>query len=280
MDFFLRMPTGLLIPIALVTSAAAQQSESGRAASPPAAVMQGQWVDLTHAFDAKTIYWPTEDGFQLSVQEFGMTEKGYFYASKRFAAAEHGGTHLDAPIHFSKQGKSVDQLAIDSFIGEAAIVDVTEACASDADYQVTVSDLRGWESQHKRQLVDVILLIRTGYDQFWGQRERYLGTDRLGAEAVSDLHFPGLAPNAARWLAEHRSVKAVGIDTASIDYGQSQRFQSHVTLFGRNIPVFENVANLNQLPEQGATVIALPMKIGSGTGAPLRIVASVPSASP
>ena len=205
-----------------------------------------------------------------------MTDKGYFYASKRFAAAEHGGTHLDAPIHFSKGGKTVDQLSLDRLIGEAAVIDVSEVCSRDPDYQVTVDDLRGWEVEHERQLVDVIVLIHTGFAKSWPDRKRYLGTEKLGSEGVAQLHFPGLDPDAAKWLAEHRSVKAVGIDTASIDHGQSQRFQSHVTLFRHNIPAFENVTNLHELPSQGATVIALPMKIASGTGAPLRIIASLP----
>ena len=120
------------------------------------------------------------------------------------------------------------------------------------------------------------MLIRTGFGEHWPDRKGYLGTDQLGAEAVAQLHFPGLDPDAALWLAEHRAVKAVGIDTASIDRGQSERFQSHVTLFKHGIPAFENVANLHLLPPHGATVIALPMKITSGTGAPLRIIASVP----
>ena len=235
------------------------------------------WVDLTHTFDASTIYWPTEDGFRLSIEKFGRTERGYFYAANTFAAAEHGGTHLDAPIHFSEQGQRVDQLPLDRLIGSTAVIDVRDACERDPDYQVNVSDLRAWELAHNRQLVNVILLIQTGYGERWPDRKRYLGTDQLGAEGVASLHFPGLDPLAAQWLCEHRSVKSVGIDTASIDYGQSKQFESHVLLFKHNIPVFENVANLHQLPPFGATVVALPMKIGSGTGAPLRIVASLPT---
>ena len=235
-----------------------------------------RWIDLTHSFDSDTIYWPTAEKFKLSIDQFGMTEKGYFYSSKNFAAAEHGGTHLDAPIHFSKQGKSVEQLSLDHFIGKAAVIDVTESCRKDPNYQVGVGDLHDWETRHKKQLVDVIVLIRTGFSRHWGDPKKYLGTDQIGPDAVADLHFPGLAPEAAKWLAEHRQIKSIGIDTASIDFGQSERFQSHVTLFKHNIPVFENVADLNRLPEKGAIIIALPMKIASGTGAPLRIIASIP----
>ena len=157
--------------------------------------------------------------------------------------------------------------------------DVTNACRNNSDYQVDVGDLRRWETDHNRQLIDVIVLLRTGFGRHWQDRKRYLGTDQTGPEAVAQLHFPGLAPAAARRLVEHRKVKAVGIDTASIDYGQSQRFQSHVTLFEWNVPALENVANLDQLPTERATVIALPMKIGGGSGAPLRVIAIVGGAA-
>lgn len=254
----------------------AKQSVEGDTSRPPTTQFDGKLIDLTHPFDDATIYWPTENGFQLETRTEGFTELGYFYAAKRFAAPEHGGTHIDAPFHFSKDGQTVDQIPLDRLIGEAALVDVTDHCNSDVDYQIGVADLRAWEERHGRQLVDVIVLLRTGFARHWPDRKTYLGTEAMGAEAVAKLHFPGLAPEAAQWLVEYRHVKAVGIDTASIDYGQSRRFGSHVKLFEHNVPVFENVANLAQLPETEFTVLALPMKIGGGTGGPLRIVAVVP----
>ena len=232
-------------------------------------------VDLTHTFDEKTIYWPTEKGFQLMRGPAELTEKGYYYAANRFAAAEHGGTHVDAPIHFFKDRPTVDQIPLRRLMGEGVVIDVSAACAKNRDYQVTVSDLHRWETRHQRQLVDVIVLLHTGYGRFWADRKKYLGTDKVGASAVADLHFPGLAPSAARWLVEQRMIKSVGIDTPSIDHGQSTHFHSHVTLFKHNVPAFENVANLHKLPSSGASVVALPMKIGNGTGAPVRMVATL-----
>ena len=93
---------------------------------------------------------------------------------------------------------------------------------------------------------------------------------------MPQLHFPGIDAEAARWLVHNRSVDAVGIDTPSIDYGQSKTFDTHQILYGADIPGFENVANLDQLPAVGAYVIALPMKIEGGSGGPLRIVALLP----
>jgi kynurenine formamidase len=236
----------------------------------------GKLIDLTHPFDEQTIYWPTEAGFLLELGNNGPTDKGYYYAANRFRAAEHGGTHLDAPIHFHDQRHTVDQIELDRLVGEAVVIDVSEQCRANRDYEITVADLRNWETAHSRQLTDIIVLLRTGWSSRWLDREAYLGTSARGPDAVPSLHFPGLSPEAAQWLADHRLPKAVGIDTASIDFGQSTHFESHVTLFKKNIPAFENVANLDQLPTQGALVMALPMKIAGGSGAPLRVVAIVP----
>ena len=241
-----------------------------------AAIAAGRWLDLTHVFDERTIYWPTERGFQFEVGDNGPTAKGYYYAANRFATAEHGGTHLDAPRHFAAGRHTTDQVELERLVGEAAVIDVTAKCAADPVYEITADDLVAWERRHGRQLVDVIVLLRTGWASRWGDRAAYLGTDALGPDAVARLRFPGLSPQAATWLVEHRRVKAVGIDTASIDHGPATLFGAHVALCSANVPIFENVADLEPLPAQGAFVVALPMKIGGGSGGPLRILARLP----
>jgi len=230
-------------------------------------------VDLSHAFDASTVYWPTAEGFKLETDFEGVTDKGYFYSAYRYSAAEHGGTHLDSPVHFAKGRHSVDEIPLEQLMGSAVVVDVTKQCAGNPDYLISVADLQNWERQNGRIADGTILLLRTGFGKFYPDRKKYLGTDERGADAVAKLHFPGLDPQAARWLTQNRRIKAVGLDTASIDYGQSTLFESHRVLFEKNIPAFENVANLDQLPVKGFSVIALPMKIKSGSGGPLRIVA-------
>ncbi len=236
----------------------------------------GRIVDLTHTLDAETIYWPTEPGFKLEKVAEGMTEGGYFYAANRFSSAEHGGTHIDAPYHFHSAGRTIDTIPLEKLIGPGVLVDVSPACAKDHDYLVTTADFLAWEEQHGRIPDGTIVLIRTGWEDYWPDRERYLGTGLTGAEAVANLHFPGLHPAAANWLTVQRDIRAVGIDTASIDYGPSKEFATHVALFERNIPALENVANLHVLPPAGFTVIALPIKIAGGSGAPARIVALIP----
>jgi kynurenine formamidase len=235
-----------------------------------------RWVDLTHPFDGDAIYWPTAEGFELVEVADGVTDAGFYYAANRFSAAEHGGTHMDAPIHFHEGGASVEEVALERMIGPAAVVDVRDAVGSDADYRVTVDDLLAWEEVHGRIPAGALVLIRTGWERHWPDPERYLGTARRGQEAVSELHFPGLHPDAARWLVEERTVDAVGLDTPSIDHGPSTGFMAHRILYAAGVPGLENLARLGELPATGAYVVALPMKIAGGSGAPLRIVGVVP----
>ena len=150
------------------------------------------------------------------------------------------------------------------------------AASRSADYQVTTDDFFKWEGAHGPIPADAIVLLRTGFSKRWPDAARYLGTAERGEPAVAKLHFPGLHPDAAKWIVANRPIKAIGIDTASIDFGQSTLFESHRVLYDKNIPAFENLTNLDRLPEQGAHIIALPMKIGGGSGAPLRAVAMLP----
>ncbi|HKQ61213.1 MAG TPA: cyclase family protein [Candidatus Polarisedimenticolaceae bacterium] len=242
-----------------------------RPTSSPAA--PSRIVDLSYAFDEQTIYWPTASTFVLEGVAAGTTPGGYYYAANNYGAAEHGGTHIDAPIHFNQHGLTVDAIPPERLIGPGVVVDVSAACATDRDYLVKVADLEAWENAHGPIPDGAIVLLRTGFGRYWPDRERYLGTAERGPDAVPKLHFPGLDPTAASWLAESRSIGAIGLDTASIDHGPSTTFASHLRLFAANIPALENVANLDQLPADGFTVVALPMKIRGGSGGPTRIVA-------
>jgi kynurenine formamidase len=183
---------------------------------------------------------------------------------------------VDAPVHFSQTGQTVDEIPLDRLVAPAIVLDVTMAAAADPDYQVTRADVERAERDAGRMVNDAMLLIRTGFSTRWPDAARYLGTAERGDAAVAKLHFPGLHPDTARWLVTERQLRAIGIDTASIDFGQSTAFESHRTLFERNVPAFENLTSLEQVPASGAFVVALPMKIGGGSGAPLRAIAIVP----
>lgn len=231
-------------------------------------------VDLTYPFDDKTIYWPTATtGFVHETVHYGKTEGGYFYSAYTLCAPEHGGTHLDAPIHFAEGKSTADAVPLSRLVGSAVVVDVSAAASRDRDYLVTRADIEAFERAHGAIEPLTIVLIRTGWGARWPDKKRYLGDDRPGhAEA---LHFPGIGEDAARALVA-RNVGAVGVDTASIDHGPSKDFITHQVLLGADIPAFENVASMESLPPRGALVIALPMKIRAGSGGPLRIMGVLP----
>jgi kynurenine formamidase len=242
------------------------------ATDPPAA---GTWVDLTYAFDSTTIYWPTARPFHLEVVSAGYTPGGFYYATNDLSGSEHGGTHLDAPVHFVEGRHTVEAIPLERLMGPAIVIDASAGADSTPDYRVTPDDAAAWERTHGAIPAGAIVLIRTGWGRRYPDPLRYLGTAARGAGAVPQLHFPGVDSATARLLVE-RGVDAVGIDTPSIDYGQSSEFFTHRILGDANVPVFENVAHLDRLPATGAFVVALPMKIAGGSGGPLRIVARLP----
>ena len=259
----------LLAAISLSVAACSRPAEQ-------AAVSEGRWVDLTHELAEDSPFWPTAEGFRHEVASYGQTPGGWFYSSYNLHLSEHGGTHLDAPIHFAAGKQTTDQIPLDRLIGPAAVIDVSAASAANPDYRFTVADLEKWEQANGRLPDGAILLFHTGFAKYWPDRKRYMGTDERGPGAVAKLHFPGLSEALARFLVDQRKVAAVGLDTPSLDFGQSQDFIVHRILLGANIPGFENVAGLHQLPPKGATVVALPTKIKDGSGGPLRIVAQLP----
>jgi kynurenine formamidase len=241
----------------------------------PVDLAKARVVDLTHPFDDKTIYWPTSpSAFEIKSLANGMTPGGWFYASNSICTPEHGGTHLDAPLHFSKEGRPADQVPVRQLIAPAAVIDLSAKAAANPDYRLTLEDVKGWEKAHGAITPGTIVLLRTGWSKRWPDKKAYLGDDTPGD--ASKLHFPSYGPEAARYLVSERRVGAIGVDTASIDYGASKDFQVHQIAAAANVPGLENVAGLEEVPETGAWVVALPMKIAGGSGGPLRIVALVP----
>ena len=232
-------------------------------------------VDLTYAFDENTIYWPTAaTNFELEELSYGPTEAGFFYSAYAFRTPEHGGTHLDAPIHFAEGRHTVDQIPLESLVGPGVVLDVSQQAAADPDYRLTPEDVQRWEAEHGPVPAGAIVLLRTGWGQHWPDRKAYLGDDTPGD--ASNLHFPSFGAAAAQWLVEERKVAVLGVDTASIDHGPSRDFPVHQVANGANVPGLENVAHLDRLPATGAWIMALPMKIAGGSGAPVRIVALLP----
>ncbi|MGH9379770.1 MAG: cyclase family protein [Thermoanaerobaculia bacterium] len=236
-------------------------------------------VDLSHTYDETTLYWPTSPSrFERTVLSHGPTEGGFFYSAGTVATPEHGGTHLDAPIHFAADGWTADAIPLDRLIGPAVVIDIEDAATADPDHRLTVDEVEAWEAEHGRIPEGAIALLCTGWSRRWPDVEAYLGDGTPGD--ASNLHFPSYGLEAARLLIEERGVAALGVDTASIDHGPSQDFPVHRLAGETNVPGFENLTNLDTLPATGAWIVALPMKIGGGSGGPLRAVALVPPEPP
>ena len=241
---------------------------------PAYAIDEKKLVDLTYPFGAETHHWPTAKPFHLEKVSEGRTPGGFWYSSYNYGGSEHVGTHLDAPFHFAEGKWTTEQIPLSRTIGPAVVIDVRRQSAKNADYRLAIEDIRAWEKVQGRLPSNAIVLIRSGWGNFWGDRRRYFGTDEPGN--VTDLHFPGLSAEAAEFLIKQRRVKAVGIDTPSIDHGPSRDFAAHQILGAANVPIFENVAHLELIPPKGATIFAIPMKIKGGSGAPLRIFGLLP----
>lgn len=256
--------------------AAACTAPSPQVAAQPATswIDETKIVDLTHAFDDSTVYWPTSQPFHLARAAWGRTPGGWWYASNDYSASEHGGTHTDAPVHFHEGGWTLDQIPLDRLVGPAVVIDVRASCRQQADYAATEEDVRAWEKAEGPLPDGAIVLLRTGWAEGWPDRERYLGSAAPGD--VANLHFPGFSEGAARYLAGTGKVSGVGLDTASLDPGASKNFIAHQVFASANIFGLENLAALDRLPAKGATLVALPMKIGGGTGGPTRVVAILP----
>lgn len=235
-------------------------------------------VDLTHPYNADTVYWPTSPSrFELTTLADGETPGGWYYSAYSFSTPEHGGTHMDAPRHFFRTGNATDQVPLSQLIGRAVVIDIADKAAANADYTLTVADILADEAAHGPIPEGAIILLRSGWSARWPDAKTYLGDDKPGD--ASNLHFPSYSPAAARFLIAERGAKALGVDTASNDPGRSTDFPVHQIMGAANIPGLENLNGLERLPARGATLIALPIKIEGGSGGPVRVVALVPEST-
>lgn len=244
----------------------------GCAAGPPEHIL-----DMTYAYDENAIYWPNATPFKLTSEFQGMTERGYWYAANFYAASEHGGTHADAPLHFAKNGRTIDQIPLPEWIGPAVKIDVQKQCAQDRDYLLSVEDIKKWEKKYGRIPAGAWVIMYTGIGtKFYPDPKRVLGTDKKGLPALPELSFPAFSPESAEFLTKERNIKGIAIDTPSIDYGKSQDFRVHRVICGADKLGLENIANLDKLPAKGATLYVIPMSIKGATGAPARAFAILP----
>nr|XP_045600107.1 isatin hydrolase-like [Procambarus clarkii]QPM92666.1 kynurenine formamidase-like [Procambarus clarkii] len=242
-------------------------------------------VDLSYTYNVDAPNSPRVTPFSHKIVKKGPNKINIWQEVNDFCASEHSGTHLDAPINFAQHGWSTEAIPLSRLWRvPAVVVDVSGPIknAQDKNYEVKVRDLEQWESDHGTIPDGALVLFRTG----WAKKVKNI-RDFAGLDQHNTLNFPGIGKGAAEWLARHASrhsyqkgVVGVGIDTLSLDKGQTVRFPAHVALYQHNIYGLENLANLDKLPATGSYVTVMPLKIGGGSGSPARVIGEVDEAPP
>ena len=232
-------------------------------------------IDLSHTYDAETLYWPTSpSAFGKEELAYGESDGGWFYSAYSVSTPEHGGTHIDAPIHFHKDGATTDELPLASLVATGVVIDVSDKAAANRNYRLQPDDVLAFEKQYGTIEPGTTVLLRTDWSDFWPDAMGYLGDDTPGD--ASRLSFPGYGAEATRLLVEQRGVRLLGVDSASIDYGPTTDFIAHRIAAASGTANLENLTNLKKLPPNNFLLLALPMKIGGGSGGPVRVIALVP----
>ena len=222
--------------------------------------------DLTHQLT--TSFPPFSPGEEPARETVATIEADGYYMQK-WELIEHIGTHVDAPGHFIEGGRLGPELRPSELIVEAVVVNIAHRAARDPDTVVTVDDLRAFERRHGRIPRDSAVLMDSGWAAKVGDVAAYRGAD---AEGV--LHFPGFGAEATEWLLRHRRIRALGVDTLSIDPGISEEFETHLTLLGADRYGVENLKNLDRIPRRGATIMVGLIPYERGSGGQARVLAS------
>jgi kynurenine formamidase len=224
--------------------------------------LQDLTYPLTTSFPA---FVPGEEATRRTV----VTIEANGYYLQEWRVIEHIGTHVDAPGHFTAGGRLAPELQPSELIVPAVVIDIADRAARDRDTVVTMEDLRSFERRHGRIPRDAAVLMYSGWGAKVGDADAYRGTDATGT-----LHFPGFSPDACEWLLQHRLIRSLGVDTLSIDPGNSTTFETHLVLTGADRYGLENLANLNRLPPRGATIIVGLIPYEEGSGGQARVFAT------
>ncbi|XP_066140343.1 kynurenine formamidase-like isoform X2 [Euwallacea fornicatus] len=226
--------------------------------------------DLTWNFSNDTIYWIKSRPFELTKRNYVVGDE-YAYSANEFCAAEHGGTHFDAPYHFFQQGLKVSEVDVSKLYTKGALIDLTiESQQLGRNSRLRVKHLENWEATNGPFENGTVLLVKFGRSKYWTNRSLYLDLEE------ETLNFPGFSNEAAKWIVDSGKFYGVGLDTPSVDPGNTTDFYVHQLLARNSLYILENVKLLEDLPEKGFTLIVAPMKIQDGTGAPLRLFAVLP----
>ena len=225
----------------------------------------GSVTDLTHLLSEEFPTYFGAPGIAMT-QAFNFAEHGFNLFTMDLN--EHTGTHIDAPLHFSADGKSVDEIAVDNLIAPLCVVDIAAKAAEDADAQVTPEDLRAWMDTHGEIPDNACVALYSG----WGEKA---ATDAFRGFDGEAMHFPGFHVDAAQMLIEETGAQSIASDTLSLDHGPSADFATHYAWLPSGRFGIENIANLDKVPASGATIVIGAPKHRGGSGGPARIFAMV-----
>lgn len=251
---------------AATAGAATLAAASSGALRPALAQAPAQVTDVTHELHEE---FPTFFGQQQFWREQKFNYKEHKFNLFELRVDEHTGTHLDAPLHFSEDGKSVAEIPISDLVVPFAIIDIREKADANPDAQLTPDDIKAWISANGDLPEKACVALHSG----WG---KHLGTDKFrNADSEGKMHFPGFHAEAVQYLAENSSAVGIAVDTLSLDHGISPDFATHYAWLGSGHWGLEAAANLDQLPAKGATLIVGAPKVRGGTGGPSRVLALV-----
>lgn len=227
-------------------------------------------VDLAHPLNERSQFWPGDDYQPFTLRTIATIENDGVL-SKAMQLPEHVGTHIDAPNHFERNQPDLAAIRPEDLFAPGVVIDITKQAEQDADYGLTVDDVKRWEMKNGRIPEGGVVLLNTGWSRFWDNTARFQNRDARGT-----LHFPSYTGKAAEFLVKERKVRGIGIDNLSIDRGISKDFEVHHVVNGAGRYGLENVANLEKLPPRGFWLIVAPMKVDKGTGGPTRLFAILP----
>lgn len=225
-------------------------------------------IDLSHVIHPQIPRWPGDPEVAFSVHANLETDGFYL---RQMSIGEHSATHINAPNTFDPQGASIDMYSADSLVVSAVVIDIRDRAAIDPDYQLTIADIHAWEAQYQMIPAQSIVLLFTGWQEKWDDPIAFLNQDAIGG-----LHFPGFSGEATEFLLEQRAIGGVGSDAHGVDPGNDQHFTTNQLVLKRGGLVLENLTNLDQLPAQGATLAIGILRLQSGSGSPVSVLAFVP----
>jgi kynurenine formamidase len=268
----------VLIAVAGVVAQACSSSSpasSSAAPSPQAraagthTITYARVVDLQHVITQHIPLWPGDPHVQFTVVAT-MKKDGYYL--RKFAIGEHSATHMNAPNSFiAGNNEAITSYAPEQRVVPAAVIDVRDKCAANADYQLTQADVTAWEAQHGQIKPGTFVIMFTGWQDKWNDPTAFINQDAKG-----NLHFPGFAKATTMWLVNDRQIAGVGIDTHGVDPGSDTSYATNTEMAATHRIAIECMANLDQLPPAGATLILGPLALQNGSGSPLSIMALVP----